>query len=335
MGGIFVPTAATLVLLVLASYGTGFWESLVLLVSWPILFFSSVMLTEPLTLPPKKWQQGGEAAVVAVLFAVPIQLGDFTTSFVFALLVGNLIAFGFSRRQSVALHYQSSRQLTPSSHELTFTSTRNLSFEPGQYMELTVPHKGADMRGVRRTFSITSEPGSKEVTFGIKFYEPSSTFKTALRSLSVGTIVRSTGISGGFTLPRDASQPLLFIAGGIGITPFISFLRHLSKQDQNRDIILFYAVSTVDELAYIDVLRSANIQIYVVTSDSQRVPTKNGEIVRGSRITEDMLHEKVADIQRRLVYISGPPLMIDGTKDSLKRLKVKRSHIKTDYFIGY
>ena len=335
MGGIFVPTAVILVFLVLMGQGNDVGESLGLLVAWPILFFSSVMLTEPLTLPPKKWQQGFEAVVVAVLFAVPIHIGNFTTSFALALLIGNLLAFGFSRRHAVTLRFKSSKQLTPSSKELTFTTSHNTAFEAGQYMELTIPHKKADMRGVRRTFSITSAPGDKEVKFGIKFYAPASTFKKTIQSLPAGAIVRTTGVSGGFTLPKDPTRPLLFIAGGIGITPFIGYLRHLKKAEQKRNIILFYAVSSVDELAYADVLKGAGLKVFVITLDTKKLPSNEWVRSIESRIGEDMLREQVQDIHDRSIYISGPPLMIDSTLMHLKHLKVKRSHVKTDYFIGY
>jgi ferredoxin-NADP reductase len=314
--------------------GESFGESLVLWLSWPILFFSSFMLTEPLTLPGKKWQQILEAAVVAVLFAVPINIGDFSTSPALALVIGNLIAFGFTRRQKVTLTFVEQKQLTPTTHEFIFTSHTPQQYAAGQYLEIRVPHKHDDFRGSRRSFSITSAPGEETVRLGVKFYEPSSTFKKALRVLKKGAVIESTGIRGDFTLPKDRLKPLLYVAGGIGITPFVSHLQALKRRKEVRDIVLFYAISSLDELAYKDILESAGIKVCIITKTNQRLTLpKNWVHINEPFITKEVLASYIPDVSARTAYVSGPPLMIDGVKKQLKQLRV--THIKTDYFIGY
>ncbi|MDB5162064.1 MAG: hypothetical protein JWM52_572 [Candidatus Saccharibacteria bacterium] len=332
-GGIFLGLSIPLVLLVQLSYGTPVLEALVLMLSWPFLYFSSFMLTEPQTLPPKRWQQVFEVIVVAIIFAVPVHIGSFTTTPASALIIGNIIAFGFSRRRSITLRYKGSKALTPASRELTFAPEVRTRFEPGQYIEITVPHKKKDGRGIRRSFSITAAPGDDDLKLGIKFYTPSSTFKQALTDLPVGSIISATGINGSFTMPRDTITPLLFIAGGIGITPFISHLRSLKKSKETRNIVLVYSVSNLEDLAYIDVIKASGIRVIVVCKTTEKLDIENWTLVNEPYITVDILHKNIPDIQSRLAFISGPPFMIDSAKKSLKRLDVK--HIKTDYFIGY
>jgi len=332
--GTFMGVATVLLIIVLMLQGESFGQSALLWLSWPILFLSSFMLTEPLTLPQKKWQTVVEAVIVAILFAIPLHIGDFSTSPAFALLVGNLVAFGFSRRRSIKLAFKAQRQLTPTTIEFIFTPSRPLQYEAGQYVEIMVPAKKDDFRGSRRSFSITSAPGEDTLRLGIKFYEPSSTLKKALRELKAGNMIQATGISGDFTLPKDARAPLLYIAGGIGITPFISHLQQLKQANQVRDIVLLYSVSSIAELAYKDVLIAAGIKVCVVTKSEELLKLPAGWVhINESYISQETLLTHVPDASSRHAYISGPPAMIDGTKKHLRVLRAQ--HVKTDYFIGY
>jgi len=332
--GTFLALATILVLAVLLVEGVTFGQSLILWLSWPILFFSSFMLTEPLTLPGKRWQQIAEAVIVAILFAIPIHIGSFETSPAFALVIGNLIAFGFARRQRISLTFKDKKQLTPTTWEFTFTPNRPHVYEAGQYIEIRVPHKNDDFRGSRRSFSMTSAPGEETLRLGVKFYEPSSSFKKALQELKTGAIIESTGISGSFTLPKDKLKPLLFIAGGIGITPFISHLQALKQAKEVRDIVLFYAISTPEELAYKAILEASGIKVYIVTKSATRLSLPKQWIhVNESHLTKESIVKYIPDYDVRSAYISGPPLLIDSVKKDLKQLHV--SPIKTDYFIGY
>lgn len=334
MSGPFMGSAVVLVLIMLLSDGVSLADSFVLLLSWPIFFFSSFMLTEPLTMPPKKWQQLVEAFVVALLFAIPIHTGDFVTGPAFALVAGNLLAFVFRRQQTVTLKFKEMKQLTPSSFEFIFKPLKKVRHESGQYAELTIPHSHSDLRGERRSFSITSAPGEDEMRFGVKFYDPSSSFKKAFKSLKKGSVIEATGVSGDFTLPSDTTIPLLFIAGGIGITPFISHLKRLNKAGEKREIILLYAVNTIGEIAYKDVLVESGVKVVVVTKDTSSIHLpKDWLVAHEPYITKALLEDVVSNISERHVYISGPPLMIDSAGRYVKQLKAKK--IKTDYFIGY
>ena len=116
------------------------------------------MLTEPLTLPPRRWQQLVLAAVVGMLFAVPFNFGFVANSPELALLVGNLLAFLAGQRGGVRLLFRLPRRLTPSDDGIRLRAARPVRFVPGQYMELDLPHAKPDGRGRRRVFSLTSRP---------------------------------------------------------------------------------------------------------------------------------------------------------------------------------
>lgn len=331
--GIFLVIAIALLLgLFTLSYGQSFSQSLVLLLSWPILFFAGIMLTEPLTLPPRRWQGGIVAAITAVLFALPFSVGWFQMTPALALLVGNIVAFIFAKRYFIKLTLKNKRDLTPTSSEFIFEPSRPVHFEAGQYMEIMLSHSKADLRGVRRTFSITSGEASSDVRFGIKFYDPSSSFKKRLREMPTGSFVVATTIAGDFVLPKNEDVPLLFVAGGIGITPFISQLRSMSEQ-RRRKVLLVYAVRSEGEIAYRFELEEFGVRVVLVSQAAIKRLPKAWQQSTATSLDESALKEAATDISQRNVYISGPPGFVSTAKRSARKLGARK--IVTDYFTGY
>jgi ferredoxin-NADP reductase len=312
-----------------AGNGLAFTDGLTFaLLQYPTIFFAGFMLSEPLTLPPRRWQQLLEAVLVGVLFALSFHLGVLSASPQFALLVGNLLAFFFGQRRGIRLSFVGKRQLAPTSWEFEFAPKSPVRFTPGQFMELTLPHPQTDTRGWRRVFSIASVPGDT-VKFGIRLPEKSSTFKKALLALEPGTAISGTSVGGDFVLPTG-DAPLLLVAGGIGITPYISQL----EQARGRDTAVVYAISTPDDLAYADVLAKAGCSSVTVVSATKppKLP-KGWTWIEAQRLTGDQLLAAVPDVKSRHTFLSGTPAMVGALKTALRRAGVRRIH--TDVFIGY
>jgi ferredoxin-NADP reductase len=305
------------------------------LLSSPIVFFAGFMLSEPLTLPPRRWQQVAEAVLVALFFAPGISVfGLFFSSPQFALLVGNLFAFLFGQHRGIRLSFVGKRQLSASSWEFEFQPTSRVRFRAGQFMELTLPHPHTDARGWRRVFSIASAPeDGSPVKFGIKLPERSSSFKKTLLALEPGTKVSATSVGGDFVLPGDESK-LLLVAGGIGITPYIAQLAQLKASGANRDVALVYAIASKDDLAYTDELKKAGCAVTVVSREKPAPMPKGWTWVQtDDRMTGEQLLKVVPDAKDRHTFLSGPPGMVGSLKSALHRSGVRRIH--TDVFIGY
>jgi ferredoxin-NADP reductase len=299
------------------------------------VFFAAFMLSEPLTMPPHRWQQLVEALLVAVVFTVPFSIGVFsTTTPQFALLVGNLFAFFFGQRRGIRLDYLGKQLLTPTSWELSFRPQRPVRFSAGQYMELTIPHARADARGMRRIFSIASAPAETEVIrFGLNTAEPSSSLKSALLALQPGEIVAATSVAGDFTLPKDASRKLLFAAGGIGITPFMSQLEQIDREHDKRDVVVVYSASTVDELAYAPRLHQLGHPVFVLSRSEPAQLPSGWTYLGASPLTAAMLREHIPDVASREALVSGPPSFVSSVRATLRHAGVRR--VRTDYFTGY
>ena len=300
--------------------------------SSPFLFLGAFMLSEPLTMPPRRWQQYTVAIVVGVLAGWPIDLGSVTLGQERALLIGNLVAFFFALRAAVRLTLERRREITPTVRELTFQAKRSFAFRPGQYLELDVPHKHPDARGTRREFSIASAPEDLP-TVRIAFKEGSkSSYKRALADVTPGSVLAVTGVWGDFLLPTKSTSPVLLVAAGIGVTPFVSQLRHLVATDQDRDVVLVYVASSSDELAFRDDIVAAGIPVVVFTRDEPRdLPPRWTWAGRSTRLDSDGLLRVVPDIDARHAYISGPPALIADLAPALGRAR----SLTTDAFAGY
>ncbi|WP_411373656.1 FAD-dependent oxidoreductase [Arthrobacter sp. MPF02] len=298
----------------------------------PVLFFVGFMLTEPLTLPPRRWQQLVLAAVVGVVFAVPYNLGFLANSPEAALLLGNLLAFLVGQRGGVKLRFAGRRKLTPSTTEFSFEPARPVRFLPGQYMELDLPHAVSDRKGRRRVFSMTSAPTEGLVKFGVRTAEPLSAAKKVLLALKPGDELTATSVGGDFVLPRDPHRPVLLIAAGIGITPFLSHLA--SGGLRERDAVLLLLARSAEEIAYVEELRASGVRVLVRLADGSEPPQDFTAISGGgSRLDADRLKSLVPNINDREVYISGSPASVASLRRAARAAGARRVHV--DSFSGY
>jgi len=289
---------------------------------FPVVFLAGFMLSEPLTLPPRRWQQWLTAAVTAVAFSIPFGFGPIYTSPELALVLGNIVAFAVSRRGGVALRLVERAPLSDHATEYRFEPSRRLAFEAGQYLELHLPHR-ADIRGTRRTFSIASAPElaaaeQPRVAIGLRTPEGGSSFKAALAQLEPGTRVAVTQVAGDFLLPRDPAVPLIMVAGGIGMTPFASQLASLAARGEQRDIVLLVISSNPGEVLYREAAEAAGARIVEASPD---------------QLTPDALRALVPDLAARRGFVSGAPSLVAAARTALRRAGVRRVH--TDYFAGY
>jgi len=290
--------------------------------SWPVIFMGSVMLIEPSTFPPRRYYQLLFAVLVGVLFSSQLHWGQLSATPQNALLAGNILTLLFAPAIGAMLRLKQITSIGKNQYDLAFERSPHLTFMPGQYLEWTLKHKGADVRGNRRMFSIASSPTQPEVHIGIKTYEPSSSFKKALLAMRPGQRIRVAHVAGNFTLPQETDRKLVFIAGGIGITPFHSMVQYLTDKNETRDITLFYLANTAEDFVYQDDLTAA-----------ESVGVKTNYVI--GKLEEQNLRDHLDLFKQSLVYISGPNGLVSHYKHVLITLGVPRANIKTDHFTGY
>jgi glycine betaine catabolism B len=296
-------------------------------VSYPFLFLGFFMLTEPFTMPSQKNARYVYVAVVAVIASVP-PVGSLVVSPELALVVGNIALAPFAQRQKLILKLGGLRKITASIYEFSFPKPPGFQFKAGQYLEWMVPHKQSDSRGTRRYFTIVSAPEESELRLAFKLPEKASSYKTAMINLKEGDVVIGSQRSGDFVLPNNQEEKLGFIAGGIGVTPFVSHVTSLAKRNEQRDITTLYCVATAADLAYGDVLEAAGILVPVVGTGEMPLGAESGFL------STDTITRRVPDYASRLWFISGPPKMVDAAYKALRMLGVPARRIQRDFFPG-
>lgn len=302
----------------------------------PILFFSFVMLVEPLTSPNTRKMQIVYAFLVGILAGSQFSIGPVYSTYETALIVGNVFAFIIGFRQRLVLTLKEKIQLSPNIYELVFRSPKSLAFLPGQYFEWTLGHKRPDSRGTRRYFTIASSPTEETLKLGVRVESvKGSSFKKSLLDLASGQKIYAGNLAGDFILPKNKSEKLVFIAGGIGVTPFRSMIKYLVDKNEKRDIVLFYLNSEIESFVYKDIFDSARESglrtFYVLTKNYENIKWDG---LKG-RLTSEMIKQEVPDHSNRKFYLSGPSNMVDGYKKLLSEIGIKPNKIITDYFPGY
>lgn len=302
-----------------------------------IIFAAVVMFTEPLTSPKTFPKQAIYAVVTAFFFLPQMTILGFTVNPENALLIGNLIAYLMAPGYKLGLRLKERREIGPNIMSFTFDYPRGFTHKLGQYMEWTIPLRKTDSRGNRRFFSIASSPTEPELMIAARFYDGSSAYKRALALMQPGDRIVAGELSGEFVLPKNPSIPLVFIAGGIGITPFRSMIKHMSDTDDRRPVVLFYSNYYPEEIVFSDVLKEAEqkigLKVVHTLTDCERVP-KNW-CGRTGFVDETMIAEEVPDYKERHFFISGSLKMVEAMQGVLHRLGVHASRIKTDFFPGY
>jgi glycine betaine catabolism B len=211
-------------------------------------------------------------------------------------------------------------ELAPTIWEYQFRPERPVDFIPGQYAAWYLLDPITDPRGQARTFSLTSLPTDPTVSFIAKFPTPLSPYKQALQALQPGTELRLDDAMGDLVLPKLATTPLVFIAGGIGLASFISMLKQLLQNREERPIFLFYALRSRQEYLYRELL------------DAYPLALKNVTIAPHRLMAEEIVG---AVPPESLFYLSGSERFVEGLRRDLAAQGVAHEQTVFDYFDGY
>lgn len=334
----FMAVAIVTILSFDIAKGLGVYSSLVkILINSPLFFFAFVMITEPLTTPPTKRLRILYGGLVGFLFAPQISLAGIFSTPELSLLVGNVFSYLVSPKKKLLLALKKKVQLAPSIYNFVFKADTNLKFRAGQYMEWTLGHDKRDNRGNRRYFTIASSPTEDEIIMGVKFYNPSSSYKKAMLNMQPGSKILAGQLAGDFTLPKNPKEKSVFIAGGIGVTPFRSMIQYLIDTNQQRDIVLFYSNKNISEVVYTDVFDHAveklNLKVVYALTEAKEVPKGwQGQV---GFVNADMIKQEVPDFKDRTFYISGPHSMVTAFETALLGMGIRKNKIKIDFFPGF
>jgi len=212
-----------------------------------------------------------------------------------------------------------------------FEPERPLDYIAGQFIEMTLPHDQPDDRGIKHWFTVSSSPSEAPlISITTKFSTPSSTFKSTLGNLKPGDVVTISDPMGDFVLPKDTTIPLVFVAGGIGITPFHSIIKWLHDTKQSRDITLLYAAAKESELVFLKLFEDYGMKRYILLSKPDTPWSGLSGQLSGQRIIE-----LTKPTDNSLIFVSGPEKMVEDLQEQLKNIGIDKSRLVGDFFPGY
>ncbi len=211
-----------------------------------------------------------------------------------------------------------------------FKTEETISYTPGQFIELRLPHKRPDNRGDIRWFTLSSSPLEKELSITTRIVKNSSSYKKTLKDLKPGTVLSITTPMGDFVLPKILQTKIILIAGGIGITPYLSMIKYLIETKETRPIHLFYTVNNEGDIIYNDLFEKYKLPTTIVVNQ----PTSAWGGERG-KLSLNMILGIAEPTDNTLFYISGPDSMVKDLSETLEKTIKDHKRIITDFFPGY
>ncbi len=208
----------------------------------------------------------------------------------------------------------------------------DFTFIPGQFLTFSSEVGG---KTIRRSYTIASPPSRNSYVEITVKREHDGEFSRFLHDrVSVGDTLRVSGPSGVFTFDGGGADSIVLIAGGVGITPMMCVIRHLTDQSWPGEIFLVFAMRSTEEFIFreeLEYLQRRHPRLHVTATVGARSEGTSWMGLEGP-IAKDTLVHAVPNIAQRRVHLCGPPLMMEAIRTLLKDLDVPPTHIKTEAF---
>ncbi len=219
-----------------------------------------------------------------------------------------------------------------------FEKPEGFDFSPGQSLDLILaaPDTPAESHDLRHIFSIVSAPHEDELAIATRMRD--SAYKRRLGSLGTGSIMTIEGPFGAMTLHPEISRAAVFIAGGIGITPFMSMLRHAAVQTVAQDLRLLYSNRRPEDAAFLTELQSLekrNPRFHLIATMTDMAHSKQSWQGKTDKLDSALIRQVTQELAAPVFYISGPPGMVDAMRHLLLEAGIAEEDVRSEEFYGY
>ena len=220
---------------------------------------------------------------------------------------------------------------------LRFDKPPGWVFTAGQFLDMTLLTPAeTDAEGNTRSFSIASGPDEDTLMVATRMRD--TAFKRVLKTMPIGTAVKIEGPSGDLTLQNDSTRSAVFLAGGIGITPFRSMLVQAAHQKLPHRLFLFYSNRRPEDAPFLEelqALQKENPRYTLIPSMSGMATSHRPWTGETGLIDQAMLSRHLSGTVSPLYYIAGPPEMVKALHAMLTKQSVNDGDIHAEEFSGY
>ena len=211
------------------------------------------------------------------------------------------------------------------------------AYLPGQYIRMILPHEDADDRGTSRFFTVASSPHlTDHLMITTKIIQ--STFKRKLFNLQPGDEIQFLGPFGSFLLDENEAAPHIYLAGGIGLTPFHSMLAYSAAKQLKIPQTLFVSFTESDEMVFYDELgkidekNAALKAVYTITHPAESMTDWSGET---GRVSEEMIKKHITLGGNEIYFLCGPAKMVTAMREMVQAMGIQEEQIRAEDFSGY
>ena len=232
---------------------------------------------------------------------------------------------------------KSREQIAEGTMAFHFEKPAGFDFQGGQTVDMTMLNPPeTDEEGNIRTFSIASPPFENELVFATRMRD--TAFKRSLKTIPLGTEIKIDGPMGSFTLHKNSKKPAAFLAGGIGITPFMSIVAQAAHDRLPHSLYLFYSNHRPEDAPFLDFLRRLekdNPNYHFIPTMTEMEKSKRSWDGEQGYVDRAMLIKYLNNLNGPIYYLAGPPAMVAAMRKMLLETKVDEDDIRTEEFAGY
>jgi ferredoxin-NADP reductase len=218
-----------------------------------------------------------------------------------------------------------------------FDKPDGFSYKAGQSVDLTLLNpKESDAAGNTRALSLVSAPFEDHLQVATRLRD--SAFKHQLQALPIRTKVKIDGPFGSMTLHNKVDRPAVFLAGGVGVTPFLSMLRQAAKDQTAQQLYFFYSNRRPEDALFLAELRRLEqINSHFSLIPTMTAMTKSQQPWAGATglINQAMLTANIPDLTSPIYYLAGPPVMVAAMRELLNGSGIDDDDIRSEEFAGY
>lgn len=224
-------------------------------------------------------------------------------------------------------------QRTPSVVSFRFALPEKVEFIPGQFLQIIFDEENRDNKDLNKYLSLSCSPTRETIEITKRISK--SNFSGHLLNLKPNDEVL-VKIPLGSCIFKDEYKRIGFLIGGIGITPVISIIEYIIDKKLDTELFLFYSNRTEDDIAFkkeLDHWQALNKNIKIFYTVTECLP-KDKTCLFG-HIDKKLLQEKARNLAQTIIYIFGPPKMVEAMTNLAMETACKKENIRTEKFIGY